>query len=108
MQGDWYRDPWGWPEIAWVVKRKRADLLLPRINSDGVKQPAKLDVPKENFATRPAIVMDPLDRILYQALVDVESKKLIGALKPWVYGWRLVPDDPAPAQWSHNDNQHDL
>lgn len=106
MHGDWYRDPWEWPELDWVVK-DAPDLVVARLNSTATRRVAKIDVPKENFGTRPAIVMDPIDRLIYQALVDVSSVKLIGELAPWVFGWRLV-DDPKPGQWSHNDHQHGL
>jgi hypothetical protein len=105
LQGDWYRDPWGWPELDWLVADDR-DLLVARLNSTGVRKVAKVDVPKENFGTRPAIVMDVVDRLAYQALVDRHSVKLIGDLRPWVFGWRLVDENPSPGEWSHNDRQH--
>lgn len=106
MQGDWYRDPWGWPELKWVCKPANGSRIVARLNSTGVKRAAKIDVPKENFGTRPAIVMDPLDRLIYQALVDRESVKLVGKLPDWVYGWRLVPKKPKAGVWSHNSGQH--
>jgi hypothetical protein len=56
MRGDWYRDPWGWPELDWVVAA-RPQLALDRAGSAGVRRSVKLDVPKENFATRPAMVV---------------------------------------------------
>ena len=105
MLGDWYRDPWGWPELDWLVP-KGQDMVLARLNSSGVRRAAKVDVPKENFGTRPAIVMDPVDRLAYQALVDRISKKLIGELDSWVFGWRLRQKGPRPGAWSHNDLQH--
>jgi len=105
LQGDWYRDPWGWPELDWLVS-KGSKLTTARLNAAGTKRVAKIDVPKENFGTRPAIVMDPVDRLIYQALVDRQSAKLIGNLRPFVFGWRLKAPSPAAGQWSHNDKQH--
>ena len=105
IQGDWYRDPWGWPELDWMVK-KDLEWVITRLNGTGAKRVAKIDVPKENFGTRPAVVIDPTDRLIYQALVDRHSVELIGDLEPWVFGWRLQTKDPKPGQWSHNDIQH--
>ncbi len=105
FQGDWYRDPWGWPELDWVVKSD-VQLLANRLNGHGVRRVAKVDVPKENFGTRPAIVMDAVDRLIYQALVDRQSAKLIGKLPEWVFGWRLQQSSPTAGNWSHNDLQH--
>ena len=105
MQGDWYRDPWGWPELDWLLDHD-VDLAVARLNATGARRVAKIDVPKENFGTRPAIVMDPIDRLIYQALVDRQSAKLIGKLRPFVFGWRLRSPDPASGDWSHNDFQH--
>ena len=105
LQGDWYRDPWGWPELDCLVSDGR-DLAIARLNGAGTRRVAKIDVPKENFGTRPAMVMDPVDRLIYQALIDRQSVKLIGRLSPFVFGWRLRAPDPAPGQWSHNDLQH--
>lgn len=104
--GDWYRDPWGWPELDYLVL-KDPRLVAARINSGGIRLAAKIDVPKENFATRPAIVMDPVDRLVYQALVDRVSVPLIGDLRPWVYGWRLGRKDPEPGWYSDNDDEWD-
>jgi hypothetical protein len=85
MVGDWYRDPWGWPELRFIVEND-LEVLVGRLNEGGSRRVLPLDVPKENFMIRPAVVLDPLDRLCYQALVDVLSKTLIRNLKGWVYG----------------------
>lgn len=103
--GDWYRDPYGWPELNWVLKANREDLLVSRLNADRVGRVLRLDVPKENFAYRPAVILDPLDRLCYQALVDRLSVGLIGGMSPSVYGWRLEPSDPKPGHYVRNDYQ---
>ncbi len=99
--GDWYRDPWGWPEIAWVVN-KEPDLLLARLSSVGVRRAQPIDVSKENFGTRPAMVMDPIDRLAYQALVDTVSVKLIGKQPVAAYGWRLPANEPKRGKYQSN------
>lgn len=104
FRGDWYRDPWGWPEVRWTVKNK-PELIIQRLNARGVWRAHPIDVPKENFGTRPAIVMDPIDRLAYQAMVDRLSANLIGAQQPWAYGWRLPPNDPQRGVYARNDFQ---
>src|SRR5687767_3127260 len=99
---DWYRDPWGWPELSWLVPARLDDFAVPALNGVGVRRAAVLDVPKENFAVRPAVVLDPLDRILYQALVDCLSLRVVGALREWAYGWRLPVRKPRRGQWDSN------
>jgi hypothetical protein len=103
MIGDWYRDPWGWPELAWVAAHGQVEFLLPALNDSGVRHAARLDVAKENFGIRPATVLDPLDRLVYQALVDRISAKLIGPMAAWVYGWRLRDDKPSAGIYARND-----
>ena len=83
--GDWYRDPWGWPGPDYVVKSD-PKILLDRAAGTGVSRVANVDVPKEGFASRPAVVMDPVDRLLYQTLVDRVSKQVTDGIQPWVYG----------------------
>src|SRR6266511_260367 len=93
LYGDWYRDPWQWPEMRWSAK-KSPDLIAARLNSDHIARVTPRDVPKANFATRPAIVMDPLDRLIYQALVDYGSIELVGNVQPWAFMGTLQREDP--------------
>ena len=51
--------------------------------------------------------MDPVDRILYQGLVDSVSKSLISRLPQWVFGWRLKRSEPESGQYSRNDYEWD-
>src|SRR5438132_987481 len=85
--GDWYRDPWAWPELEWLSGHP--DPILQRLNSSGVRRLARIDVAKENFVLRPASVLDIVDRLVYQALVDRLSTKLLGGSPPWMFSWRL-------------------
>ncbi len=100
--GDWYRDPWNWCELDWLVPTHVVDYAVPRLNATGVKSVAKLDVAKENFAIRPAVVLDPLDRLIYQALVDCLSLALLRDVPAWVYGWRLPVKGPKRGIYAKN------
>lgn len=102
--GDWYRDPWGWPETDWTVTR-RPELVFQRLASDGARPFAPIDVPKENYLIRPAVILDPLDRLAYQAVVDRLSRRLIQGLSSNVFGWRLPITSPAAGAYSPNKNQ---
>ena len=64
-----------------------------------------LDVPKEGFVTRPAVLLDVVDRIAYQALVDSLTVALIGELQPFVYGWRLWVGNPEKGRYAHQPDQ---
>ena len=56
--GDWYRDPWGWPENDFILNGGK-NYITDRANSSGARRVANIDVPKENFSFRPAVVLDP-------------------------------------------------
>ena len=73
----------------------------------GARRAALIDVPKENWGSRPAVVLDILDRLTYHSLVDRLSIDLIGNLHPSVYGWRLAPGENNPGACSHNNLQWD-
>lgn len=102
--GDWYRDPWGWPEMDWAVE-KRPEVITARLNSSGSRRAARIDVAKENFGIRPALILDPIDRVVYQSLVDMISDALIGSMPGWVHGWRLPPAYDSPGSYARNDHQ---
>jgi hypothetical protein len=102
--GDWYRDPWGWPELGYVLA-SAPELAFDNCSSTGARRVALLEVPKENWGIRPAVVLDIVDRIVYQALVDRLSFLLIGDLASSVFGWRLPPKNPSAGKYSHQDIQ---
>jgi hypothetical protein len=106
IPGDWYQDPWGWPELGFMLQ-KQQELIAENLNVSGVRRVALLDVPKENWGTRPAVILDIADRLTYHALADNLSVKLIGSMSPDVYGWRLPPNKPKPGVYSHNNKQWD-
>ncbi len=106
MSGDWHQDPWGWPELGHLLN-KEPDLIFQHLDGKGTLTPALLEVPKENWGTRPAVVLDISDRLCYQALVDKVSVDLIGDLSPNAFGWRLPAVSPTHGVYSHNNRQWD-
>ena len=104
MVGDWHQDPWGWPELAYMQK-KEPELAFAHCNTSATFRPALIDVPKENWGTRPAVVLDIRDRLVYQALVDRLSVQLLGDMSPNAFGWRLPPKLPTAGDYSHNNRQ---
>lgn len=98
---DWHHDPWGWPELEFLFSTE-PETLLDHLNSTKVFRAAMVDVPKENWGVRPAVVLNVLDRLTYQALVDQLSLNLIGDLSPSVYGWRLPPTPKGRGEYSQN------
>src|SRR3981189_3380585 len=77
--GDWHRDPWNWPELEWMIKDgNNLRFLTDRLKSDRIYQSSAVDVAKENFATRPALVFDIVDRLAYECLVARHSTRLVG------------------------------
>lgn len=64
MVGDWHQDPWGWPELGYILK-KDSQVAFSHCDARGTLRPALIDVPKENWGTRPAVVLDIVDRVVY-------------------------------------------
>ena len=100
--GDWYRDPWGWPEFEFIATEEPT-ALTDRASGSGVRRVANIDVPKEGFATRPAVVMEPVDRLLFQSLTDRISRSVTVGIEPWVFGWRLRRKNTKPGEMARND-----
>jgi hypothetical protein len=104
--GDWYRDPWGWPELGYMLNHA-PEILYDNCAASGARRVALIDVPKENWGSRPAMVLDVVDRVVYQAVVDRLSVLLIGDLSSSVFGWRLPLTGAKPGTYSHNNLQWD-
>jgi hypothetical protein len=104
VYGDWYRDPWDWPELNWAATQG-IDHLVQRLNSAATGRAALLDVAKENFILRPAVVLDPVDRLAYEALVDHISPQVVGNMPEWVFGWRLDRDEPTPGKYADRSRE---
>ncbi|MEJ7690625.1 MAG: RNA-directed DNA polymerase [Nocardioidaceae bacterium] len=103
---DWHLDPWGWPELDYLVT-KEPDLLLQNCMGSGALEYAPIDVPKENWGTRPAVLTRYHRPVEYQALVDRVSLDLIGDLSKFAYGWRLPAKNPKKAIYARNSQQWD-
>lgn len=102
--GDWHNDPWGWPELGFLEDRA-TDTVVSLLDSTGARRVGLVDVPKENWGSRPAVVLDIADRLIYQALVDRLSVDLIGDMTDSAFGWRLPPTNPVRGVYSHNSLQ---
>jgi hypothetical protein len=95
MFGDWYRDPWGWPELNWI-KSNPQDFpwkeIIHREGSITLRREPRFEptvVPKSRLGVRPAVIMSLDARIAYAASVAQVMTKLHANLPDWVYGWRL-------------------
>ncbi len=98
---DWLIDPWSWPELGWLSAEGR-HVVEERLSSSSSGYVVRLDVAKDRFSTRPALVMDPVDRLAYQSLIDKMSLELVGHLPKWVYGWRLSREQPRSGSYADN------
>lgn len=87
--------------MQWFA-RAGARHITDRIETEECSRAFPIDVPKENFGTRPATILHPLDRFTYQSVVDFLSVRLAGHLPDFVCGWRLRRDDPKPGVYSGN------
>ncbi|WP_181439599.1 RNA-directed DNA polymerase [Curtobacterium sp. MCBD17_032] len=91
--GDWYRDPWGWPElrVSEMEDLDPADVGL--IVGKGARwefEPSfhSFEIPKSFFGQRPAVLLDPVSRLLFAAAVQRFAVQLEAELSDWSYGWR--------------------
>lgn len=97
--GDWYRDPWGWPETApeFAATLEPADLGVVEAGRKYVYKATpdfhRFDVPKSFLGIRPAVVQDVRTRLAYTAAARGLSTKLHASLPDWVFGWRLRDGD---------------
>ncbi|KAA6217441.1 reverse transcriptase domain-containing protein [Streptomyces filamentosus] len=94
MYGDWYRDPWGWPELSWVMKDPSSFPWGEIVHKDGqitLRREPRFEptlVPKSRLGVRPAVVMGLDVRMAYAAAIAQVIPKLHTGLPEWVYGWR--------------------
>ncbi|MEU8143014.1 RNA-directed DNA polymerase [Nonomuraea sp. NPDC048901] len=96
MYGDWYRDPWGWPELTVVdasTLDAERDLHLRRGAAGEFHLQHRpffhlIEVPKTHLGVRPAVIQDPMSRLAYLSSALTGLSGFHGALPDWVYGWR--------------------
>ena len=98
--GDWFRDPWSWFEIAWAGENtdslQETDLLSKRRSRISLAVSSHftpIEIPKTSLATRPAVIIDPLSRLLYAAALAPSLKQLHADLPKWCLGWRYSRKD---------------
>jgi hypothetical protein len=97
--GDWYRDPWGWPELDWVASNASSvdieDIVLASRHGYTLRTQAEfhlIEVPKSRLSVRPAVVQDIPSRIAYLSAIATRAETLHAELPDWVYGWRFRRD----------------
>lgn len=96
FHSDWYRDPWGWPELNHLDTTSldlERDLGVGRRNRAGIQLPqgpafCAISVPKNRLGTRPGVVIDPLSRLIYLSATASVLRSAHSDLPEWVYGWR--------------------
>lgn len=108
--GDWYADPWGWPELSIEVVDQASDainatIMPTRGPGDALRLTPYfhvIDVPKSWLGTRPAVVQDPLSRLAYASAVGSIAARIHSGLPDWVYGWRFRGEEmPASSdEWA--------
>src|SRR5947209_17068862 len=91
MYGDWYRDPWGWPEYKWLrdspQKIEVRGLLKKQGSAFTLALPCSfhpMEVPKNRLAVRPAVLQDSLSRLLFATAVASNISLLHRDLPEWV------------------------
>jgi hypothetical protein len=99
--GDWYQDPWGWPEIDWLGSAN-PKMVADRLKSGLSGWTIPMDVSKGDRGVRPGIIINPLDRVAFQSLADDLSLEAAGELPPWVHGWRLARSSRKKGAYSSN------
>ncbi len=115
IHDDFWPDPLGCADL--FASMDDTVLRLEKAADSFIPLPAvDLYIPKSNYTLRHAVQMRPIDRIVYQALVDKLAPLVDAKLSPSSYGYRLrSPDSPwmflrqFPAQWNKfNGDVRDL
>jgi hypothetical protein len=105
-KGDWYRDPWGWPEYQHLLDTAGDAIWKKLRRQHALGAVSHIEVPKENFGVRPAVQLDISDHVIYQMLVDSVSTDALSDIRPDVFGWRHPPiGTPKPGRYASNKYQ---
>ncbi|MER5322864.1 RNA-directed DNA polymerase [Streptosporangium roseum] len=96
MYGDWYRDPWSWPELTAVEASTldaERDLHLKKGAGGEFHLQHRpffhlIEVPKSHLGVRPAVIQDPMSRLAYLSSALTGLTQFHEDLPEWVYGWR--------------------
>lgn len=93
--GDWYRDPWGWPETTpeFAATLSPLDIGVTEVGRKfhygATPDFHRFDVPKSFLGIRPAVVQDVRTRLAYTTAARGLAGKLHASLPDWVFGWRM-------------------
>lgn len=101
IYGDWFRDPWDWFEVRMLRNEPGLldlDTYLVRDTAEGarLRNPAAftpIEVPKNSLAVRPAVIIDPVTRLLYSGGLAPQLRSLHSELPSWCFGWRHRGDN---------------
>lgn len=96
LRDDWFRDPLGYRDL--LKTSSLVSLLVDRFSNGQSYDaaPAKtVLIPKKGYTTRPAHLTPLVDRLIYQALVDVLALALDSRLSNCVYSFRYNTDERA-------------
>lgn len=89
IENDWFKDPFMYKDYL------DEDFVIEKINSLDLnnyseERKESFDIPKQGFVIRHSIETQIIDRVLYQALVDIFAKDLDKALNVQVYSHRVA------------------
>ncbi len=108
--GEWYRDPWGWPELTPEFVESVGLEAVGQLESG--QTPLRVlatfhsfSFPKSYFGVRPAVVLDAPTRLVYTAAALEMAKALHGELPDWVCGWRYRDGQMATNEWGEYINR---
>jgi hypothetical protein len=102
MYGDWYRDPWGWPELTKLDFSRQpnaVELGLVRRDRDGIHLSSQphfhlMEIPKSWLGVRPAVVQDAVSHLIYLTSATSGLATWHSGLPDWVFGWRIRGETP--------------
>jgi len=93
IRDDFWPDPIGLTDVLGRCQ-VAIERLRPRLPSYVPEQNAPLyQIPKANFTLRDSLQLSPLDRLVYQALVDPLAAHIDGQLVPFAFSHRLRGPD---------------
>ena len=94
MADDWFGDPCDFPELmhAGFVNQVMESAAHRPGPSYQASAAATSLVPKKGFTARVAVITNLVDRVIYQALIDLIAEDLDGELLPRVYSFRCNTD----------------
>jgi hypothetical protein len=107
FHGDWYPDRWTWPELALLATQENLPSTIATFDAAPIWS-VPIRVPKTGGGYRPAVLLSPRDRLIYQVLVDGLIGVTSAGLQSWAYGWRPEPSaEENNARYSRRDRQWD-